>query len=54
VKNINSVDKDDILKVAKFLIDTENMVFCVVTDASAVKSDLEKLGKVTVVKLEDL
>jgi len=54
VKNIRDVNKDDILKVAKYLIDAENMVFCVVANASDVKSDLEKLGRVTTVKLENL
>ena len=54
VKNIKEVKKDDIIKIAKYLIDTENMVFCVVTNAADVKSDLEKLGKVTTINLDDL
>lgn len=54
VKNIEKVKKDDILKAAKYLIDTENMAFCVVANAAIVKSDLEKLGKVTTIRLEDL
>ncbi|UCC78730.1 MAG: insulinase family protein [Candidatus Zixiibacteriota bacterium] len=54
VKNIKEIKKDDILKVARYLIDTENMAFCVVANAGVVKSDLEKLGKVTTIRLEDL
>ncbi|UCE67198.1 MAG: insulinase family protein [Candidatus Zixiibacteriota bacterium] len=54
VKNIGAVKKEDILKVAGYLIDTDNMVFCVVTNAADVKSDLEKLGRVTAVNLDDL
>jgi predicted Zn-dependent peptidase len=54
VKNIKKVKKSDILKVARLLIDTDNMVLCVVSNAEDVKSDLEKLGQVTTVNLDDL
>jgi zinc protease len=54
VKNIEEVEKDDILGIARYLIDTDNMSFCVVTNASRVKTDLEKLGRVTIVNLDDL
>ena len=54
VSNIKKVKKDDILKVARLLIDTDNMVFCVVSNADDVRTSLEKLGEVTTVKLDDL
>ena len=54
VKNIKAVKRDDIIKVADYLIDTDNLLICVVSNAADVKSDLEKLGKVTVVELDDL
>jgi zinc protease len=53
-KNIGSVKKEDVLKVARYLIDTNDLVFCVVSNAADVKTDLEKLGKVTVVELDEL
>ena len=54
VKNIENVKKADIRRVAKYLIDVDNLVFCVVSNAADVKSDLEKLGKVTTIRLDDL
>jgi zinc protease len=54
VKNIKKVKKSDILDIAGLLIDTDNMAFCVVSNAKVIKSDLEKLGEVTVVNLDDL
>jgi zinc protease len=54
VKNIRKVKKSHILEVAGLLIDTDSMVFCVVSNAEDVKSELEKLGQVTTVNLDEL
>jgi zinc protease len=54
VNNIKNVSKNDVREIANYLIDTDNMLICVVADAADVKSDLEKLGKVTTVELDDL
>jgi len=54
VSNIKKVKKDDILQVARMLIDIDNMAFCIVSSAEDVKSDLEELGEVTTVSLDDL
>ncbi len=52
-KNIKKVKKKDIRRIAKRLIDTDNMVFVVVSNAADVKDDLEKLGTVTVKHIDD-
>jgi zinc protease len=52
-KNIKNVKKKDIRRIAKRLIDTDNMVFVVVSNAADVKDDLEKLGTVTVKHIDD-
>ncbi len=52
-KNIQRVKKKDIRRIAKRLIDTDNMVFVVVSNAADVKDDLEKLGTVTVKHIDD-
>jgi predicted Zn-dependent peptidase len=52
-KNIKKVKKKNIRRIAKGLIDTDNMVFVVVSNAADVKDDLEKLGTVTVKHIDD-
>lgn len=52
-KNIKKVKKKDIRRIAKRLIDTDNMVFVVVSNAADVKDDLEKLGTVTVKHIDE-
>jgi len=53
-KNIKKVKKKDIRRIAKRLIDTDNMVFVVVSNAADVKDDLRKLGTVTVKHIDEL
>ena len=50
---ISKVKKKDIRRIAKRLIDTDNMVFVVVANAADVKDDLEKLGTVTVKHIDE-
>jgi zinc protease len=52
-KNIKKVKKKNIRRIAKRLIDTDNMAFVVVSSAADVKDDLEKLGTVTVKHIDD-
>ncbi len=52
-KNIKKVKKKDIRRIAKKLIDTDNMVFVVVSNAADVKDDLQKLGTVTVKNIDE-
>ncbi len=47
-KNIKKVTKADILRVAQKHVDPDNMVFCVVSNASVVEDSLKTLGPVTV------
>ncbi len=53
-ENIQKVSKDDIRRIAGLLIDTDNMVMCVVSRAADVEEDLKKLGHVTVKSIDDL
>ena len=53
-KNIRKVKKGDILEIAQKIIDTENVVFVVVSKAADVQADLETLGPVTVKNINDL
>jgi len=52
-KNISKVKKDDIQKIARRLIDTENLDFVVVSKATDVEDKLKTLGPVTVKSLDD-
>ncbi|MEE9553185.1 MAG: pitrilysin family protein [candidate division Zixibacteria bacterium] len=53
-KNILEVKKSDVLDIAEKIIDTENIVFVVVSKAKDVQKDLETLGPVTVKNINDL
>jgi len=53
-KNIQKVTKADILRVAQKYIDTQNMVFCVVSKAADVENGLKTLGEVTVKGINDM
>lgn len=53
-KNIQKVTKADILRAAKTYIDTNNLVFSVVTNAAAVGDSLKALGSVTVVGVDEM
>ncbi len=52
--NIRKVKKSDILDIAKKIIDTENIVFVVVSKAADVQEDLKTLGPVKVMNINDL
>jgi len=52
--NIRKVKKDDILKIAKKIINTEDVIFVVVSKASDVQAGLETLGPVTVKSINDM
>lgn len=51
--NIGNVKKSDIRRIARLIIDTDNMVFVVVCNAADVEEDLQTLGHVTVKTIED-
>jgi zinc protease len=53
-KNIQKVTKADILNAAKKHLDTDNLVFCIVSNAAAVQDSLKTLGKVTVKTLDQM
>ena len=53
-KNVAKVKKSDILDVAKKMIDTNNLVFVVVSNARDVQKDLETIGLVTVKRLSEM
>lgn len=52
--NIEKVDKSDIRRVARELIDTDNLVFVVVCNAADVEEELKTLGDVTVKNIDEL
>lgn len=52
-EKIKDVKKKDIRRIAEELIDTDNMVFVVVSNAADVKDDLQKLGTVTVKHIDE-
>jgi zinc protease len=53
-KNVQKVTKADILRAAQKYIDTDNMVFCVVSNAAAVQDSLKTLGPITVKTVDQL
>ncbi len=53
-KNIATVTKADILRVAQKYIDPDDMVFCVVSNADDVADSLHTLGEVKTVGINDL
>ena len=53
-ENISKVTKADILRVAKKYIDTDNLDFCIVSNAAAVQDSLKTIGNVTVKTVDDV
>jgi zinc protease len=52
--NISRVRKSDILRVAKEIINTDDLVFVVVSRAADVEDDLKTLGSVTIRRIDDM
>jgi len=52
--NIQSVTRDQILAAAKKYLETENIVFCIVSKADDVEGMLQKLGPVTRITVDEL
>jgi zinc protease len=53
-QNISKVTKADILRVAKKYVDTDNLDFCIVSNAAAVQDSLKKIGNVTIKNVDDI
>lgn len=53
-KNIRKVTKDDILRVAQNHLDTDDMVFCVVSNAADVEQSLQQLGPVEKTSIDQM
>lgn len=47
-ERIMAVTPEDVARVAKRIIDTDNLIVCVVGDKSKIKDDLEKIGPLTI------
>ncbi len=51
---VNAVTREDIMRVAKKYLHPDDMIFVVVSKAEDVKEDLEKIGPVEVLEIEDV